>query len=94
MLNSTKSRIKVSNLEYQLNNVIVFLFIAQVIICVSLSAIASLYDHLKDDNQDYYLGKDKSTENPYLNFFSYFLLLSTLILISLIVTLEVLKVIQ
>lgn len=67
MLNSTKSRIKVSNLEHQLNNVIVFLFIVQVVVCVSLSLITVLYDHLKNDNQDYYLGNNKSTENPYLN---------------------------
>jgi P-type E1-E2 ATPase len=40
------------------------------------------------------LGNDKSDENPWLNFFSFFLLMSTLIPISLIVTLEVLKVVQ
>ena len=94
MLNSTKSRIKVSNLEHQLNNVIIFLFIIQIVICALLSVITAIYDDIKDDNQDYYVGNDNSDENPFLNFFSYFLLLSTLIPISLIVTLEVLKVIQ
>ncbi|CAI2359865.1 unnamed protein product [Moneuplotes crassus] len=94
MLNSTKSRIKISSLEKQLNNVIVFLFFLQILICALLSMIMTIYDDVKDDNQDYYLGNGHSNEDPFLNFFSFFLLMSTLIPISLIVTLEVLKVVQ
>jgi phospholipid-transporting ATPase len=94
MLNSAKSRIKTSNLEKQLNKVILFLFLIQIIACILLSAITAIYDEIKNDNQDYYLGNNNSNENVYLNFFSYFLLMSTLIPISLIVTLEVTKVIQ
>jgi len=94
MLNSQKSRNKVSNLENKLNKVIIFLFFVQILICIVLSAITAIYDNVKDDNQDYYLGNDESNENVFLNFFSYFLLLSTLIPISLIVTLEVIKTIQ
>jgi phospholipid-translocating P-type ATPase (flippase) len=94
MLNSLKSRIKTSNLEQQLNKVIIFLFAVQIFICFLLSCITAIYDNIKNDNQDYYLGNDNSDENVFLNFFSYFLLLSTLIPISLIVTLEVTKVIQ
>lgn len=94
MLNSAKSRIKTSNLEKQLNKVILFLFLIQILACILLSGITAIYDHIKDDNQDYYVGNNNSNENVYLNFFSYFLLMSTLIPISLIVTLEVTKVIQ
>lgn len=79
MLNSLKSRIKVSNLEKQLNNVIIFLFFIQILICIILCIITVIYDDVKDDNQDYYVGDDNSDENVWLNFFSYFLLLSTMI---------------
>lgn len=51
-------------------------------------------DKLDDANQDAYLGKGNSDEDPYINFFSYFLLLNTMIPISLIVTLEIIKVLQ
>lgn len=94
MLNSQKSRLKVSNLERKLNNVIIFLFVIQILICILISGATAIYDAIKDDNQDSYLGEDNSDENVFLNFFSYFLLLATLIPISLIVTLEVIKTIQ
>lgn len=54
----------------------------------------SIYDSMDDDNQDYYLGDNNSDEKAYLNFFSYFLLLNTMIPISLVVTIEIIKVIQ
>jgi phospholipid-transporting ATPase len=94
MLNSQKSRLKVSNLERKLNNVIIFLFFIQILICILISGATAIYDEIKDDNQEAYLGDGNSNENVFLNFFSYFLLLATLIPISLIVTLEVIKTIQ
>lgn len=54
----------------------------------------AIYDSIKDDNQESYLGDDNSDENPFLTFFSYFLLMSTLIPISLVVTLEIVKICQ
>lgn len=94
MKNSQKSRIKVSNLEKRLNKIIIILFVIQVLICVILAIITAIYDDVKDDNQSVYLDENRDGLNIFLNFFSYFLLLATLIPISLIVTLEVVKVIQ
>lgn len=94
MLNSQKGRIKISNLEKKLNKVILILFGIQILICIALSGAMAIYDAIKDDDQSAYLGDGNSTENPYLNFFSYFLLLSTLIPISLVVTLEIVKAVQ
>jgi P-type E1-E2 ATPase len=51
-------------------------------------------DSMDDANQDYYVGAGNSDEDYILNFFTYFLLLNTMIPISLIVTLEVIKVLQ
>lgn len=53
-----------------------------------------IYDSLDDANQDYYLGSGNSDEDPLINFFSYFLLLNTMIPISLVVTIEIIKVLQ
>jgi len=51
-------------------------------------------DKLDHTNQDAYLGNGNSDENPVLNFFAYFLLLNTMIPISLVITLEIIKVVQ
>lgn len=94
MMNSQKSRTKQSNVEKRLNWLIFIILCIQLCICLSLTIILIVYDALDDDNQDQYLGDDESSENPLFNFFAYFLLLNTMIPISLVVTLEVLKVIQ
>jgi len=54
----------------------------------------AIYYPAKNDDQDQYLGGGTTDTDPFLNFFSYFLLLSTLIPISLIVTLEIVKIMQ
>jgi P-type E1-E2 ATPase len=56
--------------------------------------IMLIRDSIDDANQEAYLGKGNSDEDFYINFFSYFLLLNTMIPISLIVTLEIIKVLQ
>ena len=94
MMNSQKSRTKQSNVEKRLNWIIFRILCIQLTLCLSLSIIMSIYDASIDDDQDQYLGDGESDENPFLNFFSYFLLLNTMIPISLVVTIEILKVIQ
>jgi magnesium-transporting ATPase (P-type) len=94
MMNSQKSRIKQSRVEKQLNIVIFLILAIQLCICLALSIIMAVSDSLDDTNQDYYLGSGNSDESPVINFFSYFLLLNTMIPISLVVTLEIIKVLQ
>jgi magnesium-transporting ATPase (P-type) len=93
MLNLQKPRQKISNIEIKLNQFIVILFFIQILVCLLLCIITAIYDAINDDNQTY-LGNDNSDENVVLNFFTYFLLMSTLIPISLIITLEIVKVVQ
>ena len=80
-------------MKNKLNVLIIFLFIIQVLVWFLLSMITLIYDSIVSMNQTSYLGSGYQTTKD-LNFFSYFLLLSTLIPISLIVTLEVIKVVQ
>lgn len=94
MMNSQKSRTKRSRVEKELNIVIFFILIVQTLICLTLALIMLIRDLNDDADQDYYLGDGNSDEDFYLNFFSYFLLLNTMIPISLIVTLEIIKVLQ
>ena len=94
MMNSQKSRTKRSRVEKELNIIIFFILIAQLFICLTLAMTMLIRDSSNDDDQDYYLGSGNSDEEFYINFFSYFLLLNTMIPISLIVTLEIIKVFQ
>ena len=94
MLNSQKSRTKRSHVEKQLNIIIFLILAVQILTCFILCIIMVIYDSVDDANQDYYLGNDRSDEDPIINFFSYFLLLNTMIPISLVVTLEIIKVLQ
>jgi phospholipid-translocating ATPase len=56
--------------------------------------MATLINNAVNDEDQAYLGDDNSDENALFNFFSYFLLLNTMIPISLVVTLEIIKVMQ
>lgn len=94
MMNSQKSRTKQSRVEKQLNVIIFFILMVQLLVCFTLSMIMLVRDKLDNADQDYYVGDGNSDEKWYLNFFSYFLLLNTMIPISLIVTLEIIKVLQ
>ena len=94
MLNSQKSRTKRSHVEKILNVIIFLILSVQLLTCFVLCIIMTIDDAIDDSYQDYYLGAGNSNENPFLNFFSYFLLLNTMIPISLVVTLEIIKVLQ
>ena len=60
--------------------------------------LSSIYDHsnMTGDEYDhfYLMETEKPGFNAFLRFFTYFILLNTMIPISLIVTLEIVKVIQ
>lgn len=94
MMNSQKSRTKRSAVEKKLNIIIFLILMTQIFVCFTLAMIMLIRDSINDDNQEYYLGSGNSDEPFYINFFAYFLLLNTMIPISLIVTLEIIKVLQ
>mmetsp|Transcript_43447 Transcript_43447/g.51124 ORF Transcript_43447/g.51124 Transcript_43447/m.51124 type:complete len:346 (+) Transcript_43447:168-1205(+) len=94
MMNSQKSRVKRSHVEKALNTIIFLILCAQIVLCGILVLITGVHDVLDTTNQDSYLGNGNSDETLYYTYFSYFLLLNTMIPISLVITLEIAKVFQ
>ena len=94
MMNSQKSRTKRSHVEKILNIIIFFILVAQIILCGIIILISGIHDDLSTDNLDGYLGTGNTNNTLYLTYFSYFLLLNTMIPISLVITLEIVKVFQ
>jgi phospholipid-translocating P-type ATPase (flippase) len=95
MMNINKSSGKTSHLEMTINKLMILIFLIQILLCV-ICALISSYTYsvkFKDGLQDYV--KFQSFYNPIvaglISFFSYFLLFNTMIPISLIVTLELVK---
>ena len=96
ILNSRKARLKISHVEIKMNHCLIGMFCFILIICIIYS-----YNHytLYKKNKNYYknfvpLDKDDITMDCFINFFTYFLLLNTLIPISLIVSIEIIKMAQ
>ena len=108
MKNSKDAVTKYSSVELLMNKALVFIFILQAILCLVAAFLRGYYYNLynlqkldggegKDNNPE-----DKSfgyTERSYtlesiLNYFTYLLLLNTMIPISIIITLEVVKLVQ
>ena len=95
ILNSKKPRIKVSKIVRKLNLYLLFVFLLLIFCCV----ICSINHHLKYQQlQKFYkealLFKIDSITESVIIFFTYFLLLNTFIPISLIVTIEIVKMMQ
>ena len=95
VLNSQKGQGKQSHLEEFVNYLIGFIFISQLIICVILGALNSGWNSYYLVNENSYIGKrENSALSGLIAFFSYLLLLNTMIPISLIVTIEMVKYFQ
>jgi phospholipid-transporting ATPase len=94
LLNSKKGRIKFSRVEVLMSRLLVWILILQVILCIICAVFNNVYlNSYVIDNV--YIGTDS---NPIIEsviaYFTYTLLLNTMIPISLIITLEIVKVIQ
>ena len=100
MKNAKEPKTKFSSVETLMNKGLVFIFIIQAILCFIAALLRGTYY-----NKNLDLANKEPTTNfgysPYnngiesfLNFFTYLLLLNTLIPISLIITLEIVKIIQ
>ena len=95
MKNSKDPRIKYSTIESIMNNRLIFIFCIQCCLCI-ISAIfrGILYNkNLKNNDIMSYMLYSYTVESV-LSFFTYLLLLNTMIPISLIVTLEIVKICQ
>ena len=94
MMNSQKVRFKQSKVERKMNRLVLYIVVVQAILCAIVAIIGSFW-YKDEDHTAFYLSFTWNVgENGIISFFSYFLLLNTLLPISLIVTLEVLKVCQ
>ena len=99
MKNAKEPRTKFSSMEELMNRGLVLIFILQGILCFFCALLrgTAYYPNLKNANKNPtsfgYSAYNNAVESI-LNFFTYLLLLNTLIPISLIITLEVVKLIQ
>lgn len=101
MKNAETSYIKVSNVEATINNCIMGILVVELILCIFCAAGSYIWNILyltANGDQGHavvYLGKQYNIGvEALINFFAYFLLLNTMIPISLIVTLEFVKLFQ
>ena len=93
MKNSKEPRAKYSTVEKLMNNRLIFIFSVQCVLCIISAICRGVYykKNLKNNNLMHYQLYSYTIESL-LSFFTYLLLLNTMIPISLIVTLEIVKV--
>ena len=95
ILNSRKPRMKISHIEIKMNYYLIFVFCFILICCIICSYF---HYYMYKNNINYYnnfIPRDEGIiTDCFINFFTYFLLLNTLIPISLIVTIEIVKMAQ
>ena len=96
MRNAEPARLKTSTVEREMNKYIIGLFVFQLIFC-ALMSILSIYWLKSKGNNHWYLGYNDGYNfslESFLVVFTYFLLYNTMIPISLIVSLEFVKLFQ
>ena len=94
MLNTNQGRLKQSRVESIMNNLIIIILCVQLVVCIILGILAAIWQ-ANYSEQHSYLEYTKTAGVIFVySFFAYFLLLNTLIPISLIVTLEIVKFLQ
>ena len=95
ILNSKKPRLKMSKIEKKLNMYLLFVFVFLILCCSECSLFH--FFHYKSNKKFYenfiFISNSPNTES-FIIFFTYFLLLNTFIPISLIVSTEIIKMIQ
>ena len=93
MLNSNPSRYKQSQIEKRTNNLILLVFSLQLVCCL-ICAVCAGYFYMNNENAPYLYKIYGTALEGFLNYFTYFLLNNTMIPISLIVSLEMVKMLQ
>ena len=95
ILNSKKPRLKMSRVEINLNYYLFFIFVILVICCVACSINHHYcYKNKKKFYDNFIFIKNTPNTESFISFFTYFLLLNTMIPISLIVSTEIIKLVQ
>ena len=97
MLNSSKARAKSSALESHMNRQIVFIFLMQLILCAVCAVYYSSWFETNKSNTDIYLELDYPSSSSsflvqlVLQFFTWMLIFTNFVPISLLVTLEMVR---
>jgi phospholipid-transporting ATPase len=96
ILNSKKPRVKFSRVENLMSRLLIFILILQMILCIICSILNSKYYEETVKYNPYVPPplRDSQVFDSFINYFTYMLLLNTMIPISLIITLEIVKLIQ
>lgn len=95
MMNARAGRFKMSMVEKQMNKLILFILLTQITLALIVSIVDIWWYKKYDTKTDPYLYNTYGVASNWIQtFFRYFLLLNTLIPISLIVTIEGVKVVQ
>lgn len=95
MLNSQGGRVKMSHLESMLNKLVLSIVVAQCVVCSILAGLGQHWQVADNVFDDIITQPDLSAALlSFLSFFTYFLLVNTLLPISLQVALEVVKLVQ
>lgn len=95
MLNSNKGSVKYSELEKLVSKILLFILALQGLFCLIAAILYQVYNKKFVLNNPYLPGDLYKYPVPsVINYFSYILLLNTMIPISLIITLEIVKIIQ
>ena len=95
ILNSKKPRTKIYKVEKKMNSYLIYVFIFLIVSCLICSFLHyNGYKNHKLFYMNFILIKRKPSFESLITFFTYFLLLNTMIPISLIVTIEIIKMCQ
>ena len=95
ILNSKKPRLKMSKVEKTLNYYLLFIFLFLIICCIECSLLHH-FEYIKHKKfyDNFILISNNPNTESFIIFFTYFLLLNTMIPISLIVSTEIIKMVQ
>ena len=95
MQNANEPRYKISQIENNMNRLIIFLILMQLCMCLSIFIGSLIWNTNNADNYEYFLPVRYSpVVEAISNFFTCFILLVTLVPISLIISLEMVKITQ
>ena len=94
MLNSSEGANKMSQIEVKVNYILGFILIVQVILSFIVGILAGIFNRDNNATHTYIIWSNTPAVDGVLLFFSYFVLVNTMIPISLIVSIEIVKVTQ
>jgi phospholipid-transporting ATPase len=95
MMNSQGEANKMSQIEKKVNNILGFILLLQIILCIILGALDGNFLHNHSDTDTYILwGSNSAVGDGFLMLCTYLVLLNTMIPISLIVSIEIVKMSQ